>query len=370
MPRDIRDFNYYGGYNRYVPEEWEPYIPVQPSRNAPVVHIEPEIEPTPFQEAITIAATETPQVTETLPQTTGLVLHVDGDYLAYFASGNDETDAGQARNNALNIIEEFRARAGCESVIVHNTADGSNKGERFLIAEVKPYQGHRSSNSKPKNYAYLRDFLLNYTGTAFTSTVWADREADDAIAAAAYQAISGTPGYAVIATRDKDMRMLPGHHIDWVSREITVVAPGDYDVVGAGGKQFGLKFFWQQMLEGDTADNIPGLEYYKTERGTLARLGPKTAEKLLANATTSDEAAVIVQNLYEGAYQDLWEDRFVEQAALLWMRLDTSPDIADFFFHEGHSQINATFPGTMTLAIVRLQERVANARAALDELGD
>lgn len=364
MPREIRDYAVINEDSRWDYEETLTPAPAPTPTPAPA----PTIDSNPFTAAIQIAATETPQVTTTLPEVTGLGLHVDGDYLAYYASGNDDTLPGQARNNALDLIESFRSRVGAAEVFVHNTAPASTKGERFLVAMVKPYQGHRSSARKPKNYAYLREFLLNYTGAAFTSTVWADREADDAIAASALSAIGDTPGYAAIATKDKDMRMLPGHHINWTSRAVIEVPPGAYSVVGEDSKQYGLKWFWQQMLEGDSADNCPGLEYYKTPRGTLAKLGPKTAEKLLAPATTSDEAAAIVMALYEGAYQDTWADRFVEQAALLWMRCSPTPDIDDFATHMGHSRINTAFTDEVLDAVARMKDRVTLARQSLDEL--
>lgn len=352
------------------PEVWEPSQPSPTANPVPAPSTNPVIQPSPFEDAIRIAATETPQVTTTLPQTTGLALHLDGDYLAYYASGNDDTVPGQARQNALDLIESFRSRVGAETVIVHNTSDGSTKGERFLIAKVQPYQGHRSSSRKPKNHAYLRDFLLNYTGGAFVSTNWADREADDAIGQGALTAIGGTPGYAAIATKDKDMRMLPGYHINWTSRDLIIVPPGAFEVIGVDNKLYGLKFFWQQMLEGDSADNIPGLEYYKTPKDTLAKIGPKTAENFLAGTTTSDEAAAIVIDLYKNAYQDTWAVRFVEQAALLWMRTSQTGEVDDFATHNGHSRINTAFDSEILDAAADLKDRVTLARQSLNELSN
>lgn len=366
MAREIRDFN---SELELRDDRWD-FADYNTPTPAPAPTTKPVIEASPFEEAIRIAATETPQVTTTLPQVAGLALHLDGDYLAYYASGNDETVPGQARQNALDLIESFRSRVGAETVIVHNTSDGSTKGERFLAAKVKPYQGHRSSSRKPKNHAYLRDYLLNYVGAAFTSTNWADREADDAIGLGAMTAIGGTPGYAAIATKDKDMRMLPGHHINWTSRDVVIVPPGAFEVIGSDNKLYGLKWFWQQMLEGDSADNCPGLEYYVNPKGTLAKLGPKTAEKLLAGTTTSDEAAAIVIDLYKGAYQDTWAERFVEQASLLWMRVSPTGEVDDFATHNGHSRINTAFDDEILDAAAALKDRVALARQTLNELGN
>jgi DNA polymerase-1 len=353
MPREINDY--------YFPGEGDDYNPAEP----PVIEVPPappqeppQSDGNPFEDAVTIAANEDPQITDTLPTVTGLGLHVDGDYLAYYASGNDQTTAGDARQNALDLIESFRSRVGADEVYVHMTAATSDKGLRYKIAEVKPYQSHRSGSKKPRNWAYLREFLENYTGPAFTVQIWADREADDPIGAAAFDAISGPQGYAGIATKDKDMRMMPGHHVNWSTRDLTVVAPGDYEVIGNDSKLYGLKFFYQQMLEGDRADAIPGLEFYKNTKGNLVNLGPKTAQKLLAPATTVDEAAQIVMDLYEGAYQNYWPERFVEQAALLWMRLDADADVDDFLTHTGSQQVSNVYPQEVIDAAAALVARV------------
>lgn len=355
MNREISDFWVDGD-----DPDWDPTLPPGVTAPDPPPQEPPQSDENPFTDAITIAANEEPQIDDTLPTVTGLGLHVDGDYLAYYASGNDQTTAGQARQNALDLIESFRSRIGADEVYVHMTAATSDKGLRYKIAEVKPYQSHRTGSSKPRNWAYLREFLENYDGTVFTVQIWADREADDAIAASAFNAISSPVGYAGIATKDKDMRMLPGHHINWSTRDLTVVAPGDYEVIGNDNNLYGLKFFYQQLLEGDRADAIPGLEFYKNTKGNLVNLGPKTAQKLLAPATTVDEAAQIVMDLYEGAYQNYWPTRFVEQAALLWMRLDADADVDNFLTHTGSQQVSNVYPQEVIDAAAALVARVTS----------
>lgn len=329
-----------------------------------------------FDAAIAAAAAATPHKIELPPVQPGLVLHVDGDYLAYYAAGNDDTDPGQARLNAISLIEEYRARVGAESAVVHSTALHSHKGERFLAATVKPYQGQRSGGRKPKNHAYLQNWLHQYDGSAFRSKLWATREADDGMAACAHYAIGTPVGYAAIATADKDLRMVPGIHINWQTRQVTRVLPGEYDVIGEDGKQYGLKWFWLQMLTGDTADNIPGLEQYLHNDGkksSFKKVSEVTAAKLLADCTTNDEAAKRVVELYRGGYCEgpltLWADRFVEQAALLWMRCGNDAALDDFLTHKGHSCISGALPWQELLnATERMKERVALARKQVDAL--
>lgn len=331
-----------------------------------------------FDDAIAAAAADAPHKQEMVALTPGLQVHVDGDYLAYYASGNDDTEAGQARENAINLIEYFRGRVGAETVIVHNTAPHCHKGERYLIATTKPYQGQRTSGRKPKNHGYLQDWLMGYTGPVFTAKNWATREADDGIGACAHFAVGRSPGRAGIATADKDMRMLPGLHITWKTGQVTRVEPGDFDVIGEDGKQYGLKWFWFQMLMGDAADNCPGLEQYKLTNPDgsfkrFAKVGEKTAEQLLADTTSSDEAGARVLSLYLGGYNSSREyalDRFVEQAALLWMRLGNDAAVADFAHHSGHSRINGFFTPEVWAAVERLETRVKVARDEINQFGN
>lgn len=335
-----------------------------------------------FNAAIAAAATAAPHKAITVPLQPGLQVHVDGDYLAYFASGNDECTPGQARQNALGLLEQFRARIGAEHVIVHNTAPGCHKGERYLVATVKPYQGQRDGGRKPKNHAYLQDFLQSYEGSMFRAKNWTTREADDGMGACAHYAAnlaSPKPDYVGIATADKDLRMLPGAHINWKSQAVTRVYPGDYDVIGEDMKQYGLKFFFIQMLMGDTADNCPGLEKIKQTNNdgsfkSFARCGEKTALKLLDGIKTVDDACGQVIELYRHGYygqpEGFADDRFCEQAALLWMRLDNKGSVTDFARHKGHSCITQSFDARMWAAVERLEQRVLDARTALNELTD
>lgn len=324
----------------------------------------------PFASGIAAAAAATPHKIAPVEMVPGLTLHIDGDFLAYYAAGNDDTLPGQARVNLLGIVETLRSRSGSEHVVVHSTVPGSNKGERYLVATVKPYQAQRKPGRKPKNHGYLQDFLLGYAGDVFRSKLWSTREADDGMAACAHHAIGAAPGYAVIATKDKDLRMVPGLHIDWDTQSLTRVPPGCYDVVGENGKQYGLKWFWLQMLMGDTADNIPGLER-GVVNGKLTQIGEKRAEAMLADCLTNEAAADRVQALYITGYSDEWADRFVEQAALLWMRCGAAEaPIDDFFTHAGHSRISHALLPEVAEAVERMKDRVYLARQSLNELSN
>lgn len=293
-----------------------------------------------LQAAIAAASKQAPVLAKDYPDVVlGRVVHIDGDYLAYQASGKDDTEPGIARLNALDAIERFRVWAGAEHAVVHLTAPGCHKAYRYLLATVKPYQGQRTGRH-PKNWQFLRDFLGQHHPN-FRSVIWTDREADDGIAYFAQAAVDAGK-LAAIAAKDKDMRMLPGIHLDWsVPKISTVVQPGEYQVIGENGLMYGHSWFWHQLLMGDSADNIPGLERYLNDNGTPVKCGEKTAEKLLSGINNDEAAYELVADLYHGYYGEDWSVRLIEQAGLLWLRrcrkLDDTGSFMDWTEHVGVS---------------------------------
>lgn len=324
---------------------------------------------------------EEPVKRERPAEVAGRVVHVDGDMIAYSCAGNDDTAPSEARQRALQKIELFRVMSGATSAVVHVTSPGCSKGERYLIATLQPYQGKRSTGRRPKNHQYLMDWLLafkNGPDKPFRVKVWSSREADDGMAACAYAARPDQP--VVIASKDKDMRMYPALHINWDSLEIVHVKPGDFEVVSpTTGKIFGSKWFWLQMLQGDSADHIPGLPHWWTTNAKgdpVAKLmGEKTAEKLLASCKNNAQAFAEVYGLYQDYYMqgcgysaEEADDRFCEQAALLWMRAGREALVDDFATYRGPGEIGVHFHKELNQAVERLVQRVKDARAETEKL--
>ena len=253
----------------------------------------------------------------------GLELHIDGDYAAYYCAGNDEVEPGMARQNTIGRFEGMARRCGASRIIVHLTKGSSHKGYRYFAATVKPYQAQRKSGRKPKNWQYLRDFLEQYQGDRFTVKIWEAREADDGIAICAYHAASRGK-QIVIATADKDMRMLPGLHMSWVSQAIVADVPLHcYDLIGDDDKQYGYKWLLLQLLHGDTADNIPGLEKIKWVGKNPVQCGEVTAAKWMAEYDgTLADGWFAVEEAYSSYYGLGWPARMAEQLSLLYLRHD------------------------------------------------
>ena len=272
------------------------------------------------------ASSESPQGGLGLvPVSPNRILLVDGDGLAYYCAGNDDTSPGEARQNLISKVQSAQRMVGAASVRILVTSSGSHKGHRYAIARVKPYQGQRANSRRPANWSYLRELLSHSHLGSFEIEHTAVAEADDLFGWYAYN----FPNDAVIYTQDKDMRMLPGMHLDWVSHRTHKVGHElaahiekyKYIRVAAvdrtfNEKQYGPKWFWLQMLHGDTADNIPGLPKYVVD-GKAKPVGEVTANKLL---TDEHLPHLRVAELYRSYYADRWLVEMMEQACLLWMR--------------------------------------------------
>lgn len=247
----------------------------------------------------------------------GRILLVDGDALAYSTAGNDSTPIGVARHNLMDRVAAAKAIAGADGVRILTTARSSHKGFRFAVARRKPYQGHRQGGHRPKNWEGLRTMLENGTIPDVELTTIA--EADDLFGK---YATEFGPENVVIHTEDKDMRMVPGWHLDWQTNTMHFVPEGTWELEH-NGKVYGRKWFWLQMLQGDTADNIPGLPNLHPDNRPAGRVGPKTAEAMLARASNEREAQLIVGDAYR-EYYDMPDYRveLLEQGILLWMRRD------------------------------------------------
>jgi DNA polymerase-1 len=276
-----------------------------------------------------------------VPKVPGRYLFVDADILCYQCGGNDDTDIETSRQSLKRKIDLFMAASGAERLTLGMTGPGSNKGHRAVIAYTKPYQGTRSG-SKPKNWLYLRNYVQE--GLAGPVKVVYDREADDL--AGLFSTTYGDK--AVLCSRDKDFRMLPGWHLDWDTCELVHV-PREAFSVEAGGKVYGTKWFWTQMLTGDSADNIPGLpKHPQYPRG----VGPVAAAKILAGVEDDQHAMHFVSEAYKDHYGEEWADRYVEQASLLWIRRTTEAFVDEWAEY---------LPVTVDIvdAADRLAERVA-----------
>lgn len=296
----------------------------------------------------------------------GRVVHVDGDFLAYHCSYEKDDEPktpGEILHNVETSLNTLMGAAGASKAQIYLTPKDSDKGNRYNIALCKEYQGNRQDKPKPRYLHVTRESMRVTMGAIMCK----DHEADDGMSAAQYAAIAaGKRDLSIIATKDKDLRMVPGLHLEWKTGNINEadsfgwVMAEDSKMLG-----YGSLFFWAQVLMGDSVDNIGGLPLVyapvlnridptaasKKALETLQRdptnqkaldmmetrkpkpCGPAMAEKILKAATSDKVAFEIAKKLYEmhevrgegfnnwrTGEKIGWKQALLSEMKLLWMR--------------------------------------------------
>lgn len=214
---------------------------------------------------------------------------IDGDIIAYRAAFSTEQMGSQDTRNKVDDLIQFILDStvlfpeiGLDYV-VYLTGKGNFRDN---IAKSHPYKGNRKSVQKPRHLQTARDHMES----KYQAIISKGEEADDLIAKEAAR----LDYKACVASIDKDMLQIPCWHFN--------IVRGDYLKVEPYG---GIKFFYTQILTGDTADNIVG----------LWKVGPVKAKKILEDAETEEDLWDCVVKAYGGN-----EDRVIENARLLWLR--------------------------------------------------
>jgi 5'-3' exonuclease len=255
---------------------------------------------------------------------------IDADMLLYqigFASQykDEETDElivlpfDKAKAKMDLQIEDILQATGADSYTLYITGEGNF---REAIAKVKGYKENRKEAQKPYHY----DNLLGYCVHCLGAVVVDGMEADDILA---YNQVTcmqlNDPLPTVICSRDKDLRMVPGYHYSWECglqperdmywvEELGELIPvwqerEDKPPLFKKLEGTGLRWFYAQVLMGDSVDNIPG----------LPKCGPKGAYEALSGCESEEELYKVVLGMYEEKYAENALQELTEQARLLWM---------------------------------------------------
>ena len=187
---------------------------------------------------------------------------------------------------------------------------------RNFIAFTKPYKANR--NEKPFHYKNTL-FVLKLM---YKHHVVNGLEADDLMGIL----MTANPGRYICISRDKDLRQIAGHHYGWEVHNQPAFGPYEYDYFGeialtpkkkiVGG---GMKFFYCQLLMGDSVDTVPG----------IAGTGPVTAYAIINPCNTVEECEAAVAVAYQKAYGLDWLSVMREQGRLLHMtrRVDKNKNV-------------------------------------------
>lgn len=183
---------------------------------------------------------------------------IDGDVAVYRVgfTTEEETNDGIVLSRVRDLLTNILYTTQASSHRIFLTS-----GEKNFRLGINPeYKANRKGKPKPVHYNLLRDYLTN----EWKAEVRDYDEADDAMGI--WQTRLGDN--SIICTNDKDMYQVPGHHYNWTKDSFTYVEEPD-----------AIRFFYQQILTGDTVDNVIGLH----------GIGPVKASKYLGSATTDKE---------------------------------------------------------------------------------
>lgn len=262
-------------------------------------------------------------------------LNLDGDIVIYrpCCIFNEDTDAD--RNQIVRLIkkqiEQLTLEANCTDYSIFLTTSFN-----FRDHLVDDYKANRDDVERPVNLAWVKRWAVDNLNAVFHKYL----EADDLLGI--YQTEN-----TVIWSLDKDLRQIPGKHIDDATRKvITVTNQGILKDLGKKTYFDGMLGFYYQCLVGDTADYIIGcgirkLHTYKSgaKKGQdymkRVGIGPKKAFQLILKAAleggTEQEillrAKRVVAKEYHAIHGNAWRKNLETQANLLWMVREQHGDI-------------------------------------------
>ena len=209
-----------------------------------------------------------------------------------------------------NMVERIMEATDADAYEIFLSAKTNFRND---IAVTNPYKGQRNKE-KPLHWSTVGEILVD----KYDAYTVHGAEADDAISIFARLDLDNT----IVASRDKDLRIIPCYHYAWrcgesqpeipvhkvhTLGEVRAVAypSGGYKLVGNG-----LKFFYGQVLCGDSVDNYKG----------CPGVGPVAAVGLLATCTNEIEMYEATLSAFtrklgvEGGYNLL-----LENARLAWL---------------------------------------------------
>ena len=240
------------------------------------------------------------------------VLIMDGDAACYEASSKYVKLDTAVRCVHMKILEAMFL-TNCKKARVHITPAGCKKAGRGNLIGIKPYQGNRKNKEKPPLLEALRQNIQGLLKDK-NIDVFAhyDIEADDAVVQDSYY--YGSDG--LVYSPDKDLRMVINPYYDLNTGRVLTASNRLGDIVLASTSSglrhpegHGLKFFWWQMLMGDTADNVRGLDKYQGKN-----IGMVKSYEILNPIKNELEVATKVLSMYREIDQNP-----LPEAYALWL---------------------------------------------------
>ncbi|UNA01104.1 putative DNA exonuclease [Erwinia phage Micant] len=245
------------------------------------------------------------------------VLLLDADFLIYRAAATVKTLPTAIRRFYQMVLTQMFL-TGTKECRIFITPSNCAKCNRYFYPTIKVYQDQRKANKVelPLKAPLKQHLLTNPAeyieqGIAVAASDWF--EADDLMIIHAYELKES----GIISSGDKDLRLTPYPWWDNERGQLVTIPDKfghlywDADAPSnARCKGHGTKFFWAQMLMGDTADNVKGIEKFD---GQLC--GPAKAFQLLDPIKNESDAANFVCRAYARRNQNV-----LAEAEMMWLR--------------------------------------------------
>ena len=216
-------------------------------------------------------------------------------------------------------VDKIVEAAGCDDFVV--CIEGEGNFRKDFKSRFVDYKGQRSA--KPLLFEECREFFLKkYKEKVILSE---GRETDDTCNILAWESYN-----KAVAAKNRDACDVV---LAFVDKDLAANSRGlllNYNKLEEGvfwNHSFTQAYnFATQLLTGDNADNIPGIE--KLSKITKERfkvkvegVGPATAKKVLADCKTEAELAARVFECYSAMYGDEegWDERLDENGFFLYL---------------------------------------------------
>ena len=275
-------------------------------------------------------------------------LLIDGDIVIYkpcciFNDDDSDLNKRLIQKHINSAIEKMMLDAECDKYIMFVTTKFN-----FRDDLVDDYKANRNDKDRPINLAYAKRWSVDNLNTHYHKKL----EADDLLGI-----YMTSMENVVLWSIDKDLRQIPGKHLDDETRKVVVVTE-EGQLVDRGKKAYfdGTIGLYYQLLIGDSTDYIVGCgkrvdavwksgerkgEHYLKRSG----IGHKAAIKILAtaalykgNRTTLVAALDAVISEYKKLHGNDWQENLETQANLLFMVRKQQGEIIQRWTFDGREE--------------------------------
>lgn len=221
-----------------------------------------------------------------------MLAFIDGDsFLSAAAWGRSREDA---MAHVVRQISWVVSDTFCTDYLIGVGPDDQSNFRDKLHLEYKRSKSRMASKAKrPEWFGDLKKVLLEQPNVVQAVGC----ETDDLIRMWSCEARSAGDPF-VVCSIDKDLDQIVGLHYNPKTKE-------SYEV----DEDYANSFYWQQVLQGDGVDNIPG----------VPGVGPVKAKSFLDGLESHEERRDVVIAIYKNVFGPEWRSNLLANARLIHM---------------------------------------------------